>query len=174
MRISIIAAVSDNNVIGRAGDLPWHLRTDLRRFRSLTTGHTVIVGRKTHESILRRLGKPLPERRTIVLSRDRTYPANGCEVAASLADALARVRGAEEVFIIGGAEVYRMALAHADRLYLTRVHADIEGDAYFPPVDPAAWSVTSREPHSSDEENDFAHTVEVWERIPAFVTPPQR
>lgn len=170
MKVSIIAAVSENSMIGRQGNLPWRLKDDLRRFKRLTTGHTVIVGRKTHESILRRLGAPLAGRRTIVLSRNPDVVGAGCEVAQTLEEAVARVQGEEEVFIIGGAEVYRSALGLADRIYLTRVHADIPGDVIFPSVDFGAWTLASREQHGRDPANEYDFSFEVWERAPVTVS----
>src|SRR5262245_37513826 len=129
MRISLIAAMAENGVIGRGGQLPWRLEADLARFKQLTMGHTVIMGRKTWESI----GRPLPGRRMIVVTRQGRYAADGIEVAGNLEAALeaARVAGEEEAFIIGGAEVYRQALPLADRLYMTLVLAEIEGDTKF-------------------------------------------
>lgn len=168
MTLSIIAAVSDNNVIGRGGDLPWRLRADLRRFKALTTGHTVIVGRKTHESIVRRLGRPLPDRRTIVLSRTPGR-AEGCEVVTSWDEALERVRGEDEGFVIGGAEIYRLALPHADRIYLTRVHVDVRGDAFFPPFDRRAWQVVRQERHPRNADNQFDVMFEDLVRVKTAV-----
>lgn len=164
MRLSILAAVAANGVIGRAGDLPWHLRRDLRRFRDLTMGHTVIAGRKTHEAIVRRLGGPLPGRRTIVLSRNPAYAAVGSEVAHSWEQAITLAAGAADVFVIGGSEVYALGLPHADRLLLTRVHAEVSGDAFFPPFDAGAWRVESRESYPADADNEYPHTFEVLVR----------
>src|SRR5687767_13665497 len=134
MRVSIIAAVAENGVIGRDGTLPWHLSADLRRFKQLTMGHTIIMGRRTWESIAR----PLTGRRMIVVSRRHDYQVDieGVLLAANLDDALDRAvaHGKEETFIIGGAELYQDALRRADRLYLTRVGANVAGDTYFPPV----------------------------------------
>jgi len=162
--VSLVAAVAENGVIGRGGDLPWRLRADLRRFRELTTGHTVIVGRKTQESIMRRLGRPLPERRTIVLTRQGGYHLPGCETVHSLDEALEQVREEDEVYVIGGAEIYRAALPHASRIYLTRVHAVVEGDTFFPQVDPAEWGVTTLGRQPQDAENEYACTFELLER----------
>jgi len=166
MNVSIIVALSENHVIGRNGNLPWHLKSDLKRFKRLTSGHSVIVGRKTHESILRRLGTPLAGRRTIVLSRNPDFATPGCEIVQTLAEAVARVRGEEEVFIIGGAEIYRPALEVADRLYLTRIRATIAGDVIFPMVDFHTWTLISREQYARDAENDYDYSFEVWERAP--------
>lgn len=173
MHLAIVAAVADNGVIGRAGDLPWRLRTDLRRLRALTVGHTVILGRRTHEAILRRLGRPLPERRTIVLTRRADYPAEGVEVVHSWEEALARAADAGEVFVFGGAEVFAVALPHAHRFYLTRVHAAPEGDATFPAWDPGAWRVVWAEHHPRDAENEYDATYLVLERARGPASPPE-
>lgn len=167
MTVSLIAAVAANGVIGRAGDLPWRLRRDLRRFRELTMGHTVIAGRKTQEAIVRRLGGALPGRRTIVLSRDPGYAASGGEVAHSWDEAIVLAGAGAEVFVIGGSEVYALGLPHADRMFLTHVHAEIPGDAFFPPFDAEAWRVQSRESYPADAENDYPHTFEVLVRAGA-------
>ncbi|MDR3188541.1 MAG: dihydrofolate reductase [Prevotellaceae bacterium] len=138
--ISIIVAVADNGVIGNANRLPWHIPEDLRRFRQLTTGHTVIMGRKTFESI----GKPLPNRKNVVISR--TMPVGGAGhpvVVRSLADALQAAQGDNEAFIIGGDSVYRQAMPLAQRLYLTRVHTLADGDTFFPEVSEKDWLQTS-------------------------------
>jgi dihydrofolate reductase len=164
MRVSIIAAVAENGVIGRGGKLPWHLSDDLRRFKRLTMGHTIVMGRRTWESI----GRPLPGRRTIAVSRQPEYRVDveGVDVAASLDDALriAETAGDDEVFIIGGAELYREALAQVNRIYLTRVHAFIDGDTYFPDVDWQKWRRVESEQRDSDARNDYRYTFEVYER----------
>lgn len=164
MTLSIIAAVADNNVIGRSGDLPWRLQADLRRFRELTVGHAVIVGRKTHESIVRRLGRPLPDRRTIVLSRRPAPFVQGGEVASSWNEAMTVVRGEDEVYVIGGAEIYALAMLRAERLYLTRVHAVVPGDAFFPPFDRTHWRVVQQRYHPRDTANEFDVTFEDFVR----------
>jgi len=164
VRISIIAAVAENGVIGRAGDLPWRLQADLKRFRELTKDHMVIVGRKTHESIVDRLGGLLPDRRTILISRQPGYNAPGCQAVQSWEEALRQVLSEEEVFVIGGAEIYRLALPHASRLYLTRVHSSAEGDAFFPAFDRTEWQLVSSESHEPDSKNEYPYTFEVWER----------
>ena len=164
MRISIIAAVAQNGVIGRGGKLPWHLPDDLRRFKRLTMGHTIVMGRRTWESI----GRPLPGRRTIVVSQQPQYrvEAQGVEVAASLDDALRNAKTADddEVFIVGGAELYRGALPRSDRLYLTRVLATLEGDTYFPEIDWRRWRLDESEMHDADDRNDHRVSFEIYER----------
>jgi dihydrofolate reductase len=144
--ISLVAAMARNRVIGAGNRLPWHLPEDLKRFKRLTMGAPVIMGRKTHESILEQAGKALPGRRNIVVTRQPGARWDGCEVAGSLDAALAAARDAPEVFVIGGAELYRLALPRADRLYLTLLDAAYPGDTLFPELDPADWRETAREP----------------------------
>jgi dihydrofolate reductase len=164
MRISIIAAMSENGVIGRGGRLPWHLSTDLKRFKQLTMGHTLIMGRKTWESI----GRPLPGRRMVVISRQPGYQAEGVEVVSSLDAALdiASAAGDDEAFVIGGGEVYRLALPYAERVYMTLVLAEVEGDAHFPEVDWDHWQRLETESREADAENDHPHVFHVFERLP--------
>jgi dihydrofolate reductase len=159
--VSIIAAVSDNGVIGRDGGLPWRLPADLKRFKRLTSGHHMIMGRRTWESIGRR---PLPGRPTIVVSRDPGFAAEGAQVARSIGQALELAGAVAEVFIAGGEAIYREALEVADRLYLTRVHAVVEGDTFFPELDESGWRVVAEEHHPPDEKNAYAHTFLVYER----------
>jgi dihydrofolate reductase len=165
MRISIIAAVAENGVIGRGGRLPWHLADDLRRFKRLTMGHTIVMGRRTWESI----GRRLPGRRMVVVSRQTDYHAavEGVEVAASLDAALqlAAAAGDEEAFVVGGAELYREALKVADRLYLTSVLADVAGDTHFPGIDWNNWCLLEAEAHQADPNNDYAYSLELYERF---------
>jgi dihydrofolate reductase len=161
MLVTIIAAMSENRIIGRAGSLPWHLPADLRRFKSLTTGHTVIMGRKTFESIGCR---PLPDRRCIVITRNADYRAEGVVVVLSLEDALQQVADDEEVFIIGGGEIYRHALPVADRLELTIVHTVIEGDTSFPELDLKDWRLIGEEHHEADDRHAYPYTFRRYER----------
>lgn len=160
-RVAIIAAVARNGVIGRDNAMPWHLTDDLKRFRALTTGHPIIMGRRTHES----LGRPLPERRNIVISRDPAFVAPGCEVLPELDAALVACAGASEVFIIGGAQLYAAALALADCLQLTEIDADFDGDTHFPQFDRRLWRETARERRRA--EADFDYDFVTYERIPA-------
>lgn len=143
--VSLVAAVARNRVIGAGNRLPWHLPDDLKRFKRLTMGAPVIMGRKTHESILETAGRPLPGRRSIVVTRQAGARWDGCEVAHSLEAALAAALDAPEAFVIGGAELYRLALPLADRMHLTLIDADYAGDARFPEFDPADWRETARE-----------------------------
>ena len=160
MTISLIVAASSNGVIGDGGQLPWHLPDDLRNFKRLTTGKAVIMGRKTHESI----GRPLPERRNIVMTRSEGYIADGCEVVTSADAAIALVGDVEEAMVIGGGEIYLAFLPVADRVYLTRVHAEIEGDTRFPPLEDAAWQLVSTQSHAADAEHAYAFDFLEFER----------
>ncbi len=163
MRLTLIAAVADNGVIGREGDLPWRLRADLRHFKARTLGHPIVMGRKTWESLPKR---PLRKRLNVVLSRSAGYEAPGATVVPSVADALevARASGAQEAFVIGGASIYADALPLADRLVITHVQTTVDGDAWFPAVDWAAWDVISEEAHAADGENEHAFRVVEYTR----------
>ncbi len=158
--IAIVVAQARNRVIGADGGMPWHLPTDLRRFREITTGATVVMGRRTYASIPERF-RPLPGRRNVVLSTDPAYdPGPGAEVAPSLEAALERC--GRRCFVIGGGQVYDQALAHADRLYVTDVDAEPEGDAFFPALDPAGWRcVEESEPAA---ENGHAFVFRTYDR----------
>jgi dihydrofolate reductase len=140
-RLNLIVAVARNGVIGRGGTLPWHLSEDLRHFKRTTLGYPIVMGRRTWESI----GRPLPGRRSIVLTRNPRWSAPGCERAESLAQALAMCEGVAEAFVIGGAALFAEALPLAQRVFLTEIDADFEGDTFFPPIDRGAWRETSRE-----------------------------
>ena len=161
MRVTLILARSDNGVIGRDGDLPWRLSADLRRFKALTTGHRILMGRKTHESI----GRPLPDRVNVVLTRDPEASFTGCEARTDLEHALAEAReaGETELFVIGGAEIYRLALPLADRLQLTEVHADVPGDVTIPAPGPE-WTEVERTDHPADERNEHPYSFVVLDR----------
>ncbi len=148
--LSIIVAIARNGVIGSDNRLLWHISEDLRRFKAITSGHTVIMGRKTYESI----GRPLPNRRNIIITRDVNREYAGCEIASSLNNALAMTHSEEEVFIIGGGQVYAEALPFAARLYLTLVDADYEGDTRFPNIQQDAWIETLHETHARGEKFD--------------------
>ena len=163
MKVSLIVAAADNGVIGRRNELPWRLSADLRRFKELTMGHAIIMGRKTYESI----GRPLPGRRMIIITRQPTFAAPSAEVVGSLDDALAAAvqQGEDEAFIIGGAEIFAQAMTRAERLFLTRVHAEVEGDVYFPPLDPKSWRQTAARRHDADANNEYPYSFEVYERV---------
>jgi dihydrofolate reductase len=158
--LSIIAALSRNRVIGKDNQLPWRLPADLKHFKSVTLGKPVIMGRKTFESI----GRPLPGRDNIVVTRDPKFHADGIAVAHSLDDALAQVHDVPEIMLIGGAQLYAESLARAQRLYLTLIHADVDGDAHFPDYDPADWRETAREDHAADENNHYSYSFQILER----------
>lgn len=147
---ALIAAVARNGTIGRDNALPWRLPEDLRRFKSLTMGHAMIMGRRTWES----LGRPLPGRRHVVVTRDRGYRAEGVEVVHSLPEALAAA--GDDAYVIGGADLYAQALPLVDRLELTEIDADVPGDAFFPAFERGAWRETAREAHRSADGLDFA------------------
>lgn len=162
MIISLIVAMDEQRGIGKSGKLPWRLSSDLKRFRELTMGHHMIVGRKTFESI----GKPLPGRQTIVVTRSKTYRPEGCLVAHSVEDAIrmARKRGETEAFICGGAAIYAGALAEANRLYLTLVYAVVDADVFFPEIDEKAWVEKESESREADEKNQYPFTFKLIEK----------
>ena len=161
MIISLIVAMTDERVIGIENRLPWHLPGDMQWFRRHTLGKPVIMGRKTYESI----GRPLPERTNIVISRDTDYRAEGCTVVQSPEKALAAAGNAPEVMVMGGASIYAQFLDRADRLYLTLVHAAIEGDAFFPEFDESVWRQVEREDRVPDQTNPYPYSFTVRERI---------
>jgi len=164
MTISMIGAMGKSRELGFGNKLPWHLPDDLKRFKELTRGHAVIMGRKTFESI----GRPLPERKNIVITRDHAYVAPGCTVVGSFEEALKEARDTEgdgEVFIIGGAEIYKLALPMADKMYLTFVDAEREADAFFPEFKEGEWNVVQEESHPADDRHLYAFTFRVYERI---------
>lgn len=162
MIISLIAALDEQMGIGIENQIPWHLPADLARFKLQTMGHHLIAGRKTYQSI----GGTLPGRRMIVLSRDPEFQAEGCTIAASLEKGLdiARSAGEEEVFIIGGAEIYKDALPLADFLYLTRLEESFEADVYFPDFDLSAWDLIQEEHYPADDKNPHSHTYQTYRR----------
>jgi len=160
MSLSIIVAASQNNVIGKDNQLIWRLSADLKRFKALTTGHHIIMGRKTSDSI----GKPLPNRTSIIITRQADYEVEGCIVVNSLEDALAKVPADQEAFIIGGGTIYKEAIDKADKLYLTRVHGKFEGDTFFPKIDTKIWNSVKREDHMPDAKNEYAYSFIDYER----------
>src|SRR5688572_27429825 len=153
--------MSENRVIGRDGRLPWHLPADLKRFKELTTSHTVIMGRKTFDSI----GKPLPKRRSIIVTRTPKLRVPGAEVVHSLDEAVAMAKGEDEVFIIGGGEIFAEALYAADRIYLTLVHAKIEGDTFFPSLDADEWTLLEEDRYAADANNQYSMSFQRYERM---------
>jgi len=161
MLVSLLVAVAENNVIGRDGGLPWHLSADLKRFKQLTMGHSMLMGRRTFDS----LGRVLPGRTSIVISRQPQLKLpDGVLLAGSFEAACQITANEEEVFVIGGAELYAAALPRVDRIHLTRVHANVAGDTYFPPVDWNAWRCVAEERHAADEKNPFEFTFLTYER----------
>ena len=163
MRITLIAAMGANRVIGLDGDLPWRLPADMKRFKALTHGHPMIMGRRTFDSIG---GAPLPGRWTVVLTRDRSWSAPGVQVAHTLDEALALAdaTGDGEVFVAGGEDVFRLALDRADRIQLTRIDREFPGDTFFPEFDEAGWKVVEREDHGPSDEAPFSYSFLVLDR----------
>lgn len=160
-RVSLIVAMARNRVIGRNNTLPWHLPADLKHFKTLTMGHHIVMGRKTYESI----GKPLPGRTSVVVTRNAEYSVSGVIVVNSLEAALAACGNDEEIFVIGGAELYREAINIADRIYLTEIDADISGDAHFTEFDRRLWLEIERVSHMPDEKNSYPYHFAVFDRI---------
>ena len=166
MRLSLIVAAAENGVIGSNNALPWHLPEDLKYFKRTTMGKPIVMGRKTWESI----GKPLPGRTNIVVSRNCEYQAEGARVVQNLDEALALaeqvglIDGSEELLVIGGATLYEQALPRADRLYLTRVHADVDGDTFLPEIDWSQWREQGRDPFYADGPNPYDYTFYIYER----------
>lgn len=163
MVISLVVAAATNNVIGKAGVMPWHLPNDLKHFKNVTWGLPVVMGRKTFDS----LGKPLAGRRNIVITRQDDWNADGAIAVKNMDDALFLVKesDAKEAMIIGGGEIFRMVFDKAKRIYLTRVEAEPEGDTFFPPIDPDQWQLVSQKNYEADQKNIFNHSFQVWERI---------
>jgi dihydrofolate reductase len=160
MPISLIAAVARNGTIGRGGRLPWHLPADLARFKKLTLGHVVLMGRRTWES----LGRPLSGRRNVVLTRDASFSAPDCETIHSVEEGRALAVGGE-LFVIGGAALYAAFMPFADRLYITHIDADVKGDTAFPPIRPREWRLVKETPGTVDRENPLPHRFSVYKRI---------
>lgn len=160
MILSLLAAASENNVLGKDNALVWHQAGDTAFFKKKTLEHTVIMGRKTFDS----MGKPLPKRRNIIITRNAELEISGAEVFTDLSKAIAGCTAEEEVFLIGGAELYLLALPLADKIYLTRVHATVDGDAFFPEIDLKTWKLVHSEDQIADIRNDFDCTYLTYER----------
>ena len=159
MIVAIIVAIGENNAIGKNNQLLWHMPNDLKHFKDVTSGRTIIMGRKTFDSV----GKPLPRRRNIVVTRqDITIP--GCEVVKSIEDGLALCKGEDEVFIGGGAEIYQLAMHLTDRMYLTIIHQNFDADTFFPEIDYKQWKETAREDYQPDEKNPYPYSFITLER----------
>lgn len=160
-RLSLIVAMDRNGLIGAGGDLPWRLPADLQHFRRTTWGHPILMGRVTHESI----GRPLPGRDNLVLSRRADYRADGCQTYTDLDRVLSARADAGEIFVIGGAELYRLALPLAERLYLTRIDAEFEGDTWFPAWNPAEWRLLDSQHRPADSANPWPLKFEIYQRV---------
>jgi len=162
MIISTIVAVAKNNVIGKDNDIPWYLPADLKYFKKVTTGHHIVMGRKCYESI----GRPLPKRTNVVVTRNPFFMATGCLVTHNVAEAvqIAEANGEEEVFIIGGGQIYEIALPHVDRIYLTEVDLEVDGDIFFPEIDEKNWTLVKETKHQADEKNEYNYTFKILER----------
>jgi dihydrofolate reductase len=159
MIVTIVVAISENNAIGKNNQLLWYLPADLKHFKNITTGHTVIMGRKTYDSV----GKPLPNRRNIIITR-QDITIEGCEVVKSIEDALALSTGEEEVFIVGGAEIYKQSIHLTNRIYLTIVHQKFDADSFFPEINYDEWQQTEREDRQPDEKNKLPYSFITLER----------
>ena len=166
IRLAVIVAAAENGVIGRNNALPWHLPQDLRYFKRVTMGKPIVMGRKTFDSI----GRPLPGRTNIVITRNPGFSAEGVRVVASLDEALrlaadiALIDGATELVVIGGVEIYRASIPRADRLYITEVHASVEGDAFLPRIDWSQWREVGRERHPASDANPYDYSFVVYQR----------
>jgi dihydrofolate reductase len=163
MILSLLVAAAENNVIGKDNQLPWHLPNDLKYFKNQTWGMPVLMGRKTFESI----GKPLPGRTNIVITRNSDWQKEGAEVVHSLSEAikLAEKQDVKEIFIIGGAEIFNAAFPNAQRLYLTRIHSNIDGDVFLEGMEEKDWKLVKNRFCSADEKNPYDHSFQVWERV---------
>ncbi|HEY4326288.1 MAG TPA: dihydrofolate reductase [Mucilaginibacter sp.] len=159
MIVTIVVAISENHVIGKDNKLLWYLPNDLKHFKDITTGHTIIMGRKTYESV----GKPLPKRRNIIITR-QPITIEGCEVVNSIEAALALYANENEVFIVGGAEIYKQAISLTNRIYLTIVHKQFDGDSFFPELDKNEWKEVSHEDHEPDDKNKLPYSFITLER----------
>ena len=161
--ITIIAAIGANNELGKDNDLIWHLPADLKRFKKVTTGHTIIMGRNTFESI----GKPLPNRRSIIITSNTSYKKEGCDVVHSLEDAIKLIKDQDNAFIIGGAQIYHEAIEKnlVDQLDITEVHQDFNADVYFPSIDKATWEEVSRVSFTPDEKNRYNYSFLSYKKL---------
>lgn len=161
--VTIIAAIAKNNALGKNNDLIWHLPADLKRFKKVTSGHHILMGRKTFESI----GKPLPNRTSIIITRQNDYFVDGCLIANSLEQAINLAKDDDKIFIIGGAQIYKQAIKNnlVDRLDITLVHQEFEADVFFPEIDKTIWKETKREDFKADEKNKYNYSFVSFERI---------
>jgi dihydrofolate reductase len=163
MRISLLVAMDENRGIGIENRLPWHISTDLKRFKSLTMGHCLLMGRKTYESI----GRALPGRKMIVITRNHSYQADGCLIAHSIDEGLkiAATSRESEVFVIGGGEIFSQTINSAERLYLTRIHTQVDSDVYFPVIDDSQWRQIESTTYPAGEKDQYPHTYCVLEKL---------
>ena len=161
MKLSLIVAMATNRTIGINKKMPWHLSADLKQFKKITLGHSIIMGRKTFESI----GRPLPGRQNIIISREINYQQEACLVFNDLDTALQYCSDQDEVFVIGGATLYEVTLEHADRLYITQIHKSFKGDTWFPEIDAANWREVKREDIYDDASVDFRYSFICYDRI---------
>lgn len=161
--ITVIAAIAKNNALGKDNDLIWHLPADLKRFKKVTTGHYILMGRNTFESI----GKPLPNRTTIIITRNKNYFKDGCLIANSLEEAIEMAKEEEKIFIIGGAQIYKETISKnlADRLDITLVHKDFEADVFFPEIEPEIWREDAREDFTADEKNKLDYSFVTYTKV---------
>lgn len=160
MKLSLIAAIGKNRELGFGNKLPWYLPDDLKRFKEITRGHNVIMGRKTYESI----GRLLPDRKNIIITRDKSYRAEGAVLVSSMEKALAECADDPESFAIGGGEIFKLALPYAKKMYLTHVEAELPADSFFPEFDLNEWRVVSEEPREKDEKHPYDFTFRTYER----------
>lgn len=154
----LIAAAAENNALGKDNQLVWHLPDDFKRFKQLTTGHYIVLGRKTFESF----PKPLPNRTHVIITRQKNYKAEGCIIVNSVEEAMKTVPKTEDVFIIGGAEIYTQTIDFADKIELTRVHTSVDADAFFPEINLKKWTLTNEEFHPKDEKHTFDFTFQTF------------
>ena len=159
--LSLIVAVDENNLIGNNNQLPWHLSADLKYFKSVTMGKPIIMGRKTFDSI----GKPLPGRKNIIITRNNNFKAAGCEVYTDINEAIKNCEPEEECFVIGGAELFRIALPLANKLYLTKIHHQFEGDTFFPALENRIWKLTDADHHLKDEKNKYDYSFFIYSSL---------
>jgi len=161
--ITVIAAIAKNNALGKDNDLIWYLPADLKRFKKVTTGHYILMGRNTFESI----GKPLPNRTTIIITRNKNYSKEGCLIAGSLEEAITLAKEEAQLFIIGGAQIYKEVISKnlADQLDITLVHSEFEADVFFPEIDPNVWKKVAREDFKADEKNEYDYSFISYQKI---------
>jgi dihydrofolate reductase len=159
--ITLIAAAAENNALGKDNQLVWHLPDDFKRFKQITSGHYIIMGRKTFESF----PKPLPNRTHVIITRQKNYKVDGCIVVNSIEDAIKSCPKEEEIFIIGGADIYNQSIDFADKIELTRVHANFEADAFFPEINLNHWKLTFKEKHAQDEKHNFDFTFQTFVKV---------